>query len=205
MKQGVKHWSGVTVATGLVLLMAGAACNSAYTETQIPVTPQFSVASFCGRYVISYTGIYISATDPVTGLSTNSSAPLSALEAAVITADGKGNIVGGEFIQNAPTNTPQACSINSGQTYTVDSSPLGETGYLSMTPTYTCTGYDACPNGNCTILSKPYGSLAIQWACYLSAFDADKVVCTELGNTFTNNSFSARAVTWERTSRHGCP
>ncbi len=165
--------------------------------------PQFSTASFCGRYVSSYTAIY----QPTAGLPKDLTTPLSALEAAVITADGRGNIIDGEFTQNAPANPPQACTITANKTYTVGTSPLGESGYLSFNPTYTCTGYDptSCTTGTCTILGSSYGGGTIQSACYLSDPTGATVVCSELANGFTNNSFSARATTWQRISNYGCP
>ncbi len=184
------------VSVALILGLSVAISASALANAK-PKT--FSNASFCGRYVSSYTGIY----QPTAG-GPPFATPLSALEAAVITADGKGNITDGELTQNAPPNAPQACAITGSETYTVGTSTLGESGYLTMNPAYTCTGYDSCPLGICTILTTPYGGGTIQWACYISDLDGDKVVCSELGNSFTDNSFSARAVTWERTSKDGC-
>src|ERR1700722_3350204 len=181
-----------TVATLLMVVgVAGSAFAGSKPSLQSVSGPRFSTASFCGRYVSSYTAIYQTTAGTPTTLTT----PLSALEAAVITADGKGYIVDGELTQNAPANAPQVCNITGDQTYSVGASPLGEYGYLSFNPTFTCTGYDSCPAGVCSPLSAPYGSGNIQFACYLSDPAGNQVVCSELGNTFTNNSFSARVIT----------
>ena len=161
--------------------------------------PYFSNASFCGRYVSSYTAIY---------QSTAVCRPpfdhaLSALEASVITADGQGNLVNGELTQNAPANLPQSCSIVGNNTYTVSASPLtGVPGYLAMNPAYACTGYTAvsCATGVCELDTISTIGQTIQFACYISDPAGNQVVCSELGNTFTDNSFSARAITYVRTS-----
>jgi hypothetical protein len=192
-----------TVSTSAALLMVAGLAGSALAGSKLamqPVSgPYFSNASFCGRYVSSYTAIYQSTAGVPTALTT----PLSALEASVITADGHGNLVNGELTQNAPANLPQSCSIVGNETYTVSASPLsGVPGYLAMNPAYACTGYTAvsCATGVCELDTISTIGQTIQFACYISDPAGNQVVCSELGNTFTDNSFSARAITYVRTS-----
>jgi hypothetical protein len=192
----------VTTAVALLIVagLAGSALAGSKLSMQQSSGPYFSNQSFCGRYVSSYTAIYQS----TAGLPPTLTTPLSALEASVITADGHGNLVNGELTQNAPANLPQSCSIVGNSTYTVSASPLsGVPGYLTMNPSYACTGYTAvsCATGVCE-LDTPFSTLGetIQFACYLSDPAGNQVVCSELGNTFTDNSFSARAITFVRTS-----
>jgi hypothetical protein len=191
-----------TVSTAGTLLMVAGLAGSAFAGSKLamqPSGPYFSNASFCGRYVSSYTAIYQS----TAGLPPTLTTPLSALEASVITADGHGNLVNGELTQNAPANLPQSCSIVGNSTYTVSASPLsGVPGYLAMNPAYACTGYNAvsCATGVCELDTISTIGQTIQFACYISDPAGNQVVCSELGNTFTDNSFSARAITYVRTS-----
>ena len=77
--------SAPTIVSVALILGSSVAISASALANAKPKT--FSNASFCGRYVSSYTGIY----QPTAG-GPPFATPLSALEAAVITADGKGNI-----------------------------------------------------------------------------------------------------------------
>ena len=69
-----------TVATLLMVVgVAGSAFAGSKPSLQSVSGPRFSTASFCGRYVSSYTAIYQTTAGTPTTLTT----PLSALEAAV--------------------------------------------------------------------------------------------------------------------------
>ncbi|MGO9601786.1 MAG: hypothetical protein ACLQAT_00005 [Candidatus Binataceae bacterium] len=140
------------------------------------------------------------------------SEPLVGLEAAVIEVDGKGNIKEGELTENqlGPGPVPDACTITGNQTYTVGDSPLGAHGFVSFDPQYTCYG-STCDRGTglCTITPPPSPNIAqgnIQFACYLSDYDGDKLVCTGIGSfNFTPDGVSisalGRAITWTRTEQ----
>lgn len=196
---------GCAVAMGFVaVLLLGSSSASADGW----LSTKFSQRSFCGRYVSSYTGLY----QPSTAAPGSITEGVWALEAAVLTVDGKGNIKDGELTQNAlgPAGSPQMCSITGNETYTVGSSPQGEPGYVSMNPQYTCFG-STCntTTGLCTFSSTAAAPGTIQWACYLSDPSGDVAVCTELGSLgFVPGgvpiSAPGRAVTWRRTSSFGC-
>lgn len=186
-------------ASAAILIVAGSALAGSKSSMTSAGGSYFSNASFCGRYVSSYTAVY----QPTGTGAPPFATPELALEASVITADGQGNIVNGELTQNAPPNLPQSCSIVGANTYTVSASPLsGVPGYLAMNPAYACTGYTAvsCATGVCELDTISTIGQTIQFACYLSDPAGNQVVCSELGNTFTDNSFAARAITFVRTS-----
>ena len=203
MKSHMRTFFGRAVVAVSVAALLGTVVGPAFAAQSRRKPSKYSKRSFCGRYVATYSALY----NPSTSIPP--SEPVVGLEAAVIEADGKGNIKEGELTENqlGAGPVPDACTITGNETYTVGDSPLGARGYVSFDPQYTCYGSTCDPRtGLCTITPPPSPSIAqgnIQFACYLSDPNGDELVCTGIGSfNFTPGGVSVsalgRAVTWRR-------
>jgi hypothetical protein len=147
MKSHMQTFLRRAVVAGSVAALLGTVAGPASAGESRRKPAKYDNHSFCGRYVATYEALYNAST------TIPPSEPLLGLEAAVIEADGKGNIKAGELTENAlgPGPVPDSCTITGNRAYTVGDSPLGAHGYVSFDPQYTCYGSTCDPGtGLCT-------------------------------------------------------